>query len=191
MRWSMGTMVLIVAASASCASGGGSGPQTAPRDREVTVVDIPEHGTMRFEIMRDDEVSTTFLPLEAEAVWRNLLPAYGTLGVDARQLTTFDPATRQIAVSNQRFRRLADRPLSDFLNCGYSLTNPRADQGQVTVSFVSWVEPAEDGSLLHTSVAGTARDRGISAGLTRCSTLGTLEKLIVEQVILRAMPGSG
>ena len=182
--------LLTASLAAACASGGG-GMQDNPPERDYMRVEVPDHGTYRFEITRDDRVTTAWLPLDREQVWKHLLPTFGGLGLRAEQLGTYDPDRYQIAVENERVLELAGEPLSKFLRCGYSLTSPRADQGQVLITLAAWLESLEEGTVINVRLDGVARDRGASSALTRCTSSGDLEQLMVEEIVVRAMPEGG
>jgi hypothetical protein len=97
-------------------------------------------------------------------------------------------------VANRQFpvgRELAGTRLSRLLQCGQTLTGPRADIDRVLMSVVSDVRPLGAGSSsVTTRVIGVAIDAGGSGHRSACSSTGELERRLHQAVRKAAAPGA-
>lgn len=185
MRIAAITSGLLLALSA-CASNPREGPPTTAtgQTRVPMTVDLAS-GSYSVDLVRDDQITTGWIDAPVDDAWRHLLDVYEALGFEVRDLTEYIPAERRVTVAVPRMRRLADQRLSTFLDCGYSMTSPKADQGHVRVFLSTWLEPKEGGTTVTTRFEAAARDTGTSTAAVPCSSRGKLEQLIADQLLLR------
>ncbi len=94
-----------------------------------------------------------------------------------------DPPRGQIGVLRATLsRRLADKQLSSFFNCGRGMAGENADRWRLTIASVTYVEAkGADSSVVSTAIVGMAQDMyGSSTDPVMCGTTGLLETRIVE-----------
>lgn len=84
------------------------------------------------------------------------------------------------AAKLSRSRNLAGSNLSRFLECGSSITGPRADTHRVTMPLLLLIDPAGDGkSKLRVALVASAQDRsGVSNSPVLCGSTGALEGML-------------
>ena len=106
-----------------------------------------------------------------------LRAAYAAIGVEVKY---FNPATGEIGnLEFVKLRKMAGEPLTEFVNCGSTVTGPAADTYRVTMLLVSTVKAEGTGSRVETRFQSHAEDpaQGTSAmGVMGCQSLGTLEQ---------------
>ncbi len=113
-----------------------------------------------------------------DSVLTALRAAYADIGVEVKY---FDPAAREIGnLEFVRTRKLAGRPLSEFVNSGWTVTGLAADSYRVTMLLVSTVKVEGGSSRVETRFQSRADDpaHGTSAGAMGCQSLGTLEQML-------------
>lgn len=165
-----------VAVLPACASGSGGGPNPSQVvDRTVLLGDDQGVPTIEHRV-NGSSVKTALTPMQAMA---SLQTGYGVVGVP---VTMVDTAHRQIG--NPRFvtrARIGNAAMSQFINCGSSLTRDHANQDQITMSVISTVSPNSDGtSTVTTMMSATAVDRssGNVGDEQICASTGQLENAI-------------
>lgn len=170
------------------------GACTAPRDRPLatptgqkrTPVQVETFGgTYTVDLVRDDQISTGWIDVPVDDAWRHLLAVYGALGFEVADLAEYIPEARRVTVSERRMRRIADKRLSTYIDCGYAIAGNKADGGNVKVYLSTWLEPKDDGTQVTTRFESSARDTGTSTAAVPCTTNGKLEQLIADQLVLR------
>lgn len=171
-------LLLVVAGSTSCASAGTTpGSIAAPTER---IVATDNENVYRTTVPPNAKVSLAVAPSRA---FDALKAAYEELGIPP---ATIDPATARIGNTNfWKSRRLADQPISTYLNCGDTLTGPAADVYRIYMSLISAVRPdGKGGSELETAFTGQARNMdGASGDRVACGSTGRLEERI-QKIIL-------
>jgi len=102
-----------------------------------------------------------------------------------------NPATGQVANTQFRAaRELAGARLGRLLQCGETLTGPRADNDRVLLSVISKVTAAGAGSsFVETRVVAGATDVGGTGGRFACRSTGELERRLHDAV--RRAAGAG
>ena len=129
----------------------------------------------------DPATSTALVNAPPAALFAAVDVAYRELGIDVK---LSDPSTGE--VGNKRFSamyRLAGAPVSTYLGCGLTTTDPAADSYRVTISLVSQITPSGKDSQLQTRLTATADDLASSKGHISCLTTGALEARIQEIAI--------
>jgi hypothetical protein len=120
--------------------------------------------------------SDSTITASPDSTFAALQAAYQDLGIEIKII---NPATRQLG--NRRFTKMYDIGgvrLSKYVGCGSSETGPTADSYRITMSIISRVTPAPDGSRIDTQLTATAQDPGTSKGALSCTSLGGLEQRI-------------
>ncbi len=81
-------------------------------------------------------------------------------------------------------RTLAGSALSRFLECGSSMTGPRADSYRVSMPLILLIEPAPEGkSTLRVALVASAQDRsGTSNAPVLCGSTGALESMLRKAI---------
>lgn len=175
-------LLLLPFGLAACAGGAATGTRTEP----TRVLTTSARGDAEIVLGSELIVESTAVPAPPDRAFEALLRAYEELNIP---LTLLEPEGRALANEGWRPpRRLADRRLSDLVDCGTSnLGVALADQYRVTLSIRSSVVPAGDESAVHTVIEGWARNPdGASRDPVRCASTGLLEEEIGRRVLLRA-----
>jgi hypothetical protein len=173
-------VVLLGAGLAGCASSGSPGPDVAlPSQRTVAVDDS--------RVYRTSVAANARVPIPAppNRTFDAVKAVYDELGIPAGM---HDPSTGRFGNSDfWKQRRLANEPISAFLNCGESFTGPVANNYRIYMSLLSLVRPdGKGGSELETAFAAQAQNmEGSSGDRISCGSTGKLEERIRRGVLLK------
>jgi hypothetical protein len=175
LRISPAALLLLAAA---CASGASTGVGTSAQT--TTTIYTGAEGSPLTSVSSDAPVaSAVATALRPDSAAVQLQAAYAVVGIP---ITLQDAATGRLG--NPRFvtrSRIANEPMSRFLNCGQTLTGNRADRDQITMSIVTTVRPGPNGgSRVETLLTASAQDRtsGNVGDMIPCTTRGALESKI-------------
>ncbi len=166
------------AAIAACA---GNGPAPASVDVRAQPLHVETGGGRPLEITREKQVTSALTDVPMADAWSRLLAIYPGLGIPDADLAV-DPAHHTVGITDRRTGRLAGRRMSQYLDCGYSLGTPKADQGQVYVTLQTTLLPAEGGTTVRTRLQAMAKTSGVSTEPIACSSKGEIERHILEQL---------
>jgi hypothetical protein len=174
-------IVAVPALVAACASGsGGSSIPSSRTVEERVTLDAPGGGDLTLRLTHDASGSADTVAIASAPAWAALMRAYGTLGL---AITASDPGKHLLGAGPFRVhRRLAGQALSQYLDCGSSLTGDNADQYEVTLRVASEIEPAGAQSIVRSQVTATAVAVGSSNSPLRCSSKYNLERRIARLV---------
>lgn len=171
---------ILVPLSLSLAACAGPGSSIAPRPQPPAAV----HETstsIEVRLSRDERAVGDVVALERDAAWDAVLTTYGDLGVPIEAQNRVDGV-----VTSSLFRmprRLLDRRLSSYLDCGYSIAGARVDLWAVSARLVTALESSDKGLLVNSRLSTSARPRdGTSTPPVPCSSNGLLEREIVRLV---------
>lgn len=196
MRWSFLLLVLPVL---GCATGGAVGGDLsdAPQVRTVMSGSVSPgasggayNSTIRYS--NDPVLVEEMLEAPEGVVWPLLIEAYRAEGLEPDGA---DPASGMVTLSRDEWSGTRNGlPLSTFLDCGPSSTGrPLADDARVVASIASQVVAGEDFGISRVTLRldAVAYPIDASSGQTRsCTTLGTLERDIVNRVRVSLDAGS-
>lgn len=172
-------LAMLVVATAACASTSGPPSVEAPSQRTVAVDD---QNIYRTTVMANAKVPIAATPARTfEAV----KAVYTELGIPPG---TNDPATGRFGnLDFWKSRRLADQPMSTWLNCGESFTGPAANNYRIYISLLSIVRPDGKGaSELETAFHAQAQNmEGTSGDRIPCGSTGRLEERLRKAVLLK------
>jgi hypothetical protein len=159
-----------------CASTTNPSANTRPRAETVTI-DVPNAPSSRV-VIRDDPASTTAaLTVSPAQAWAAVPSAFAALGIP---IVTLDSTHRFVRGAASAYHQFQRSPLSRFFDCGTTLVGPTADTYHLQLVIESQVDSVSDAaSVVHTRVGATGSGSG---GSVRCSTTGSLERLINDQV---------
>lgn len=178
---------LLFLALTACSTSRDAPPVTpAGAARAPAVVDDGS-STVTVDLVREDQVTSGWIDVDPDAAWRHLLEVYSRIGFEMDEFSEYRPDTRRVTVSQRRARRLAGHRPSRYLECGHSLTSPKADQGRTQIFLSTWLIPENGGTTVVTRFEGAAQDTGSSTAAVSCSSTGRLERLIAQQLLLRAV----
>jgi hypothetical protein len=125
------------------------------------------------------------VPAAPSRTFEAVKAVYEELGIPAG---THDPATGRFGnVDFSKSRRLANEPMSSFLNCGESFTGSVANNYRIYMSLLSMVRPdGKGGSELETAFSAQAQYmEGSSGDRISCGSTGKLEERIRRGVLLK------
>ena len=133
-------------------------------------------------------VLTDTIPASLATTLRAVGGTYETLEIPVTRVVD---AENRLETRNARVSRLGGERLSRFLDCGQGISGQRADSYRVSITLLTSVHTTEDGrSRLVADFDATARPRDHSGSEVYCSSRGTLERLLVDQVRTRAVTSS-
>jgi hypothetical protein len=168
-------IVALLFAASACASSTPR-PSTKPRAETVTI-DVPNAPSSRLTIRDDPSGSTAALTVSAAQAWTALPAAYNALGIPLATVDSTQRFTRGAAMAYHQFQR---SQVSRFVDCGSSLVGPNADAYHVQLVIESQIDSVSAASsAVRTHVDATGSGSGATV---RCSTTGSLERLINDQV---------
>lgn len=146
------------------------------------------NGSFDFQASTDGAARSDTLPETPDKLWPLLEPVYDSLAIPVR---VRNPEAGVLgSVDFSATRRLGDQRLSLYLDCGRTITGSMADQGEITMTVVTQIRPADlsgDRGRVTTLVKGTARQHGLSSSQTDCTSTGRLEHLIATRLQLLAL----
>jgi hypothetical protein len=148
-------------------------PQTAP-DR-ILVVGSDGNAVHQ---TATDETSHADLKAPIAQVWPAIALAYTELGIAP---SVSDRATW--SYGNAGFvapKRMQNRPLVDFFNCGSGMTGPLVNSGRVFATVITTLTAnATGGTSAATHVTATVRSNdGTSTSAVTCASTGAIEEYI-------------
>lgn len=168
-------LLVLAGCVTSTAGSTAAAPGPPPRINQVG-------GGYDFRIDQEGAAAAFNLPAAPQAAWPALLGAYQKVGLP---LTSSD-ATQGIAVVRdfEVRRKLADRPLSEYLDCGSTMTGLIANRYTVHLTVESRLKPGpQGGSTLTIGVSGSARNpQGASSSPVNCASTGRLEAAMARLV---------
>ena len=126
--------------------------------------------------------SVTTIAVPPATVWAAAKKVYQALGIE---VAIEDPATHRIG--NQSFwkiGRLAGRRLSEFVDCGTSMTGRKADSYRIYMSVLTLINPdGLGGTKVETLFLPVGQDvAGGSTDRVPCGSTGELETTINESI---------
>ena len=184
MRLSACLLVLLVGCTSS-----------APRDatpvaptRAPTVTD--SWRTTDVDLAATGAVVVDRVAASPDRVFAALEHVFEDLGVDVTQ-----SSGETLQLANPRFvvsRRIADVPLSRYLECGRGMQGPFADRYRIEMSIQSRVSPEGDGAKVETYIEAMGRNpEGGSNTTVRCASNQRLEREIAERIRVHLGTGGG
>ena len=165
-------VVAAVLMSTACASGagtGGPGVNALLRLAGSQEADPPRDGSEYFVV---DTV-----PGEAQRAFNAVRYTYEGLGIP---FTYYDDERYQLGGFIQELRELDHEPPSTWVDCGHDVVaGNNADRYAISVAIGSRVVAVDaTTSTIETVIRVRSKQRDVSSSMTRCATLGTLEKRI-------------
>jgi hypothetical protein len=168
--------LLSIVVVAGCAS---SATTPAASVEEQTVRVSGSTSTTQIHTTATTRPQSTNLDMSLEAVWRVLPAAYASVGIDVAHT---DRAARVIGNPGFRARRrLADTPISRFLDCGNAQGGPSADSYEIHFSVLTDLQAeSPERTIVTTLVEAVARPINFSGEPVRCLSKGELETRIAR-----------
>ena len=171
--------VALLMGCASGSSGGGSIPSSRTVEERVHL-DAPSGGDFTLRLTHDASGSADTVALASGPAWAALMRAYTKLGMP---ISASFPDKHLLGTGPFRaHHRLGGEALSQYLDCGSSITGDNADQYEVTLRVVSEIEPVGAQSVVRSQLAATAIAVGSSNSALHCSSKHTLERRIARLV---------
>lgn len=122
--------------------------------------------------------SNATLEFPADRVWSLVPSAYSLLTIP---ISGVDSVRRRVVGTIQARRSFRDQPMSNFVDCGRSLTGLNANTYSVAMRLTTQVEPTGAGtSRLRTLVDANGTSSG--GNTVRCSSTGELELQLLNLV---------
>lgn len=182
--WLTAIAALAVAGCATTPSTSAPGP-----DREPVSVRAPDGGSYTLHLEREDRRFRGRIDVPIEDAWSQLPGVYGDLGLQPEDFTEYLPGARRLSATASNIRQLGGQRLSTYIDCGHSMTSPKADAGQVQLTLSTWLEPADGGTEVVTQLEASARDSGASTRPVPCSSRGEIERRIMKRLLLESLRG--
>lgn len=167
----------ILLAIVGCASAGTTSEQVA---RQPAVYQSNETGVVFGDRPKATSVSLTSAPNVVATATRLV---YKQLDIP---VTIDDPKTHQIGNNSfHRTRTFAGQSMTEWVNCGMTVTGPKAESYRVYLSVLTDVVPdGHGGTDLHTLLVASAQDMaGSSTDPVTCGSTGKFESMFIERVV--------
>ena len=130
------------------------------------------------------EARTVGLPLIE--VWAAMTGVFEELEIPAEH---YNESLFEIGNAGYRAKRIEDERMSNYLDCGNSLTGPKANEYDVTLFILTRLTPvSSDSTVIETTIDANARPRATSGGSVHCTSKGEVERriaVLVQYVVLR------
>ena len=167
--------LLLTVGGLGCASpSGGAGSRN---DRVESVSVESQSSTQNITLRPDVSASRSSIDFPAGKVWSALPTAYSALPIP---IEAIDSIHHFVVGSALAYRTFLRSPVSQFVDCGSTLTGPSADAYTVRLRVQTQVDSVSaSNTSLRTWVEATGSSSG---GAVRCSSTGRLEHLISDQV---------
>src|SRR5688500_7445171 len=173
-RVASGTGSVLLLFAAACASS-----QPMPAADRVTVAAGFEGD--RVDLTLDRNVHSMEFDAPVDKVFRALLAVHEELQIPLQAADSRSGAA-SFMVQTSRMR-IADRRVSEFVDCGTGPAGPRADSYRITLRVNALVEPLpENRSRVRALVTASAREAGQSGQELSCETTGMLERSITTRL---------
>ncbi|MBM4183601.1 MAG: hypothetical protein FJ207_05165 [Gemmatimonadetes bacterium] len=170
----------------ACAAPRVAPPPSATPNLTSTMVMSPNGRAAPLDLRHESSVGQRTVAASLVAVWAVLPAVFAQLEVEP---TRVDSSEAVIGNPNFRARRIEDRRMSDWLDCGRAFGREYADHYTVSIGLlVQLVPAAEGGTIVRTVLDAYARDPSTSGNAVHCITWGSLERRIGELVAERVAP---
>ena len=173
-RFALASLAL---AAAGCASSPGAAGPAAPGG--VTTVTI-RGADYAYAVPRLNEpgVRSDEIEAAAERVFTALAASYTALGIP---LNTVEPEARMVGATRARLRRIGERSIAEFFDCGGAFGNAAA-RFNVYVTVSSQAVPSGSASTSLRSVVTANAKSSTQSTEVVCNSTKKLEALIAEEV---------
>ena len=172
-------LVLAVTLSAvvvsACASSGAETTSVEP----ATVTRV-ERGGQPLEIVDSRREVARLVAAPVDSVWLVLAEVYDRLEIP---VGLRDRGRWNFGNPGYQAHRIEGERLSRYLDCGRGLGPPRADQYSVTMLVLTRLTEAEGGTMVATTVDGSAKPRAVSGSAVACASEGRLELRLVQLIV--------
>ena len=173
-RFSIATSVLpALFFAGGCATSSNRVPEQAPE----RILAVDGAGQVIRQSTTDEHSTATFAA-PMERVWRALVSSYAEAGIDP---TISDPgAGRHGSASFVVPRRLLDKPIWQYFDCGVGLNGRLAENGRITALIITTLLPQPDGTTsASTQVTASLRRTDSATGtLLNCASTGAIEEFL-------------
>ena len=132
-----------------------------------------------------DEHSTAAFAAPMEKVWRALVSSYAEAGIEP---TISDPgAGRHGSAAFVVPRRLLDKPIWQYFDCGVGLNGRLAENGRITALIITTLLPQPDGTTTASTqvTASLRRTDSATNTLLNCESTGALEEFLRTAIAKR------
>jgi hypothetical protein len=172
-----GTVLVSCLSFAACVTS--SGAAGSPPSSETVRVGDGAGGSMMAEIHPTVNAIAAVVPFTLDRTWGAIRTAYDSLSLP---VATFDPATHTIASPTLRLRRrLGERPLSKYINCGNTQGGQSADSYEVQLTIQTVLQGAEAGTTrVLSTLSAEGRPITLAGEYTHCTSTGNLERRVTE-----------
>jgi hypothetical protein len=172
---------LLVLAACACASAGTPHEETTPR--QATILVDPSSGILLAERPRS---SATTVAAPPATVWTAAKKVYAALGIP---VTVDNPTAHQLGNANfYASRRLANQPMTQFVDCGNGMTGQKAATYRIYMSLLTTIE-SDGGSGTRVNTTFVPMGQDVTEGSTdriACASKGAFEKLVLDQIAATA-----
>ncbi len=172
-------LMLAVALSAivvsACASSGPATTSGVPETRTRVT-----RGGETVEIFSDSRGVARLVAAPVDSVWLALPLVYDRLEIP---VGVSEPGQWTFGNSGYRAHRIEDELLSRYVDCGRDMGGQYADRYSLTLSVLTRLTEAEGGTMVVTTVGGSARPRAVSGMPGSCASKSRLEFRLVELLV--------
>lgn len=142
-------------------------------------------GSYLIDLPPEGEIRAIRLPGTPQSIFSRVAEVYEELGIPVEILNT-----RNFLIGNANHRvrrRIGELSMSRIVDCGVTISGSRASRDMIVMDLRTQVTPVSETEVsVETLLIATARSTdGASTNEVNCSSLGRLERYIVEGVIRR------
>ena len=169
--------IVCLIALCGCASAGNTMEETTPR--QATIYTSSETGTLLAD--RPRAVATT-IAAPAAQVWLAVKKVYADLDIP---VTVENPSAHQIGNANfYKTRQVGGHAMPEFVDCGSSMTGPKASTYRIYMSLLTDVmTDGNGGAKIQTTFVPMGQDvSGGSADRIPCGSTGRFEAFVLYKV---------
>ena len=174
-------LVGVVCVVGGCASSGAT-PRISRGGEHIVGVQTGAGGISTVEVQTDDQTRTATLIMDYSVAWDRLPELLTEIGLS---VGTIDEAQGRVAHRGERLRRIDGKRLSTYLDCGIGSTaQPYANVYDVVMGYEVVLRRGQDGSVssAQMTIEASARPMATSGNPLRCTSEGTLERLVFQRL---------
>lgn len=166
-------LILGAATLVACAGGGPREPdRPAPTRTLLAIGDAPS-----LEIHTEPGRVSVTLPASSSRVWEVLDDVYARLEIPVNRRM---PSAEEIGNTGYVARRIEGQRMNAWVDCGFDLAGPLANQYDVDITVLTHLIPRGDSTRVVTTVDAFGRPRATSGNEVHCGSREVLERRIAD-----------
>ena len=168
-------------AFAGCATSSAT-PGLGRGDDQMVGVQGRSGAVSRVDVRTEDQTRAGNLAMDYERAWALLPTLLQDLGLSVGSI---DPSTGRVSHRGERVRRINGKRMSEYLDCGMGSTaQPYANLYEVALGYEVVMRRSQRTGIVEVEmrVEATAKPQDVSGNALRCTSEGTLERLVFQRL---------